>query len=116
MTIPKNGCLLRVFVGETDHVGGRPLYEAIVQRARADGLAGATVYRGFMGFGAHSRIHTAKLLELSADLPVVIEIVDARDKVDAFIHHIEPMIGDGLVTIEPIEVLMYRAKPQEPRE
>ena len=111
--IPKDGRLLRVFVGETDKADGKPLYEAIVQRARADGLAGATVIRGFMGFGAHSRIHTAKLLELSADLPIVIEIVDAADKIEAFLQDIEPMIGDGLVTVERVDVRVYRAHRRE---
>jgi PII-like signaling protein len=110
MTIPKNGRLLRVFVGESDKCDGKPLYEAIVQRARSQGMAGATVLRGFMGFGAHSRIHTAKLLDLSQDLPIVVEIVDAPEKVDAFVQHIEPMIGDGLMMVEAVDVLVYRAK------
>src|SRR5256886_7489613 len=85
MSLPTEGKLLRIFVGEADHWHGKPLYEAIVLEARKRGLAGATVIKGFMGFGAHSRIHTAKLLELSQDLPIVIEIVDAPDKIEAFV-------------------------------
>ena len=100
--------LLRVFMGESDKWHGAPLYEAIVLEARKRGLAGATVMRGFMGFGAHSRIHTAKLLELSQDLPIVIEIVDAPDKIEAFMPDLEQMVGDGLITLERAEVLLYR--------
>ena len=96
MTIPSEGKLLRIFLGEADRWHGQPLYEAIVLEARKRGLAGATAIKGFMGFGAHSRIHTAKLLELSQDLPIVIEIVDASEN------------GDGLITLEPAEVLLYR--------
>ncbi len=106
--IPSEGQLLRVFIGEGDHWHGRPLYEAIVLEARTRGLAGATVIKGFMGYGAHSRIHTAKLLDLSQDLPIVIEIVDAREKIEAFLPVIEQMIGDGLVTLERANVLLYR--------
>jgi PII-like signaling protein len=108
MKIPENGCLLRIFIGEADHWHGKPLYEAIVLEARKRGLAGATVVKGFMGFGAHSRIHTAKLLELSQDLPIVIEIVDAPEKIEAFMPDLEAMVGDGLITLERAEVLLYR--------
>jgi PII-like signaling protein len=108
MTIPTEGKLLRIFIGEGDRWDGRPLYEAIVLEARKRGLAGATVVKGFMGFGAHSRIHTAKLLELSQDLPIVIEIVDAPDKIEAFMPDLERMVGDGLITLERAEVLLYR--------
>jgi PII-like signaling protein len=108
VTIPSEGKLLRIFIGEADHWRGRPLYEAIVLEARRRGLAGATVIKGFMGFGAHSRIHTAKLLELSQDLPIVIEIVDAPDKIEAFMPDLEAMVGDGLITLERAEVLLYR--------
>ena len=97
-----------MFIGESDRWEGRPLYEAIVLEARKRGLAGATVTKGVMGFGAHSRIHTAKLLELSQDLPMVVEIVDAPDKIDAFMPDLEKMVGDGLITIERAEVLLYR--------
>jgi len=108
MTIPTEGKLIRIFIGESDHCEGRPLYEAIVVAARRSGLAGATVLKGFMGFGAHSRIHTAKLLELSQDLPIVVEIVDAPEKIEAFLPELERMVGDGLITLERAEVLLYR--------
>jgi PII-like signaling protein len=108
MSLPTEGKLLRIFVGEGDRWHGRPLYEAIVLEARQRGLAGATVIKGFMGFGAHSRIHTAKLLELSQDLPIVIEIVDAPEKIEAFMPDLEQMVGDGLITLERAEVLLYR--------
>jgi PII-like signaling protein len=110
MSLPSKGKLLRIFIGESDHWEGRPLYEAIVLEAKKRGLAGATVIKGFMGFGAASRIHTAKLLELSEDLPIVIEIVDAPEKIEAFIPEVDRMMGDGLITIEPAEVLLYRTR------
>ncbi len=110
MTLPTEGKLLRIFVGESDHWHGRPLYEAIILEARKRGLAGATAIKGFMGFGAHSRIHTAKLLELSQDLPIVVEIVDAPEKIEAFMPDLEQMVGDGLITLERAEVLLYRPK------
>ena len=100
--------MLRIFVGEADRWHGKPLYEAIVLEARRRGLAGATVVKGFMGFGAHSRIHTAKLLELSQDLPIIVEIVDAADRIEAFMPDLESMVGDGLITLERAEVLLYR--------
>jgi uncharacterized protein len=106
--IPTEGKLLRIFVGEADRWNGKPLYEAIVFEARTRGLAGATVIKGFMGFGAHSRLHTAKLLELSQDLPIIVEIVDAAEKIEAFMPDLEKMVGDGLITIERAEVLLYR--------
>ena len=108
MTIPSEGKLIRIFIGESDRWEGRPLYEAIVVAARRNGLAGATVVKGFMGYGAHSRIHTAKLLELSQDLPIVVEIVDAPEKIEAFMPELERMVGDGLITLERAEVLLYR--------
>ncbi len=100
--------LLRVFVGESDRHDGRPLYESIVQAARAAGLAGATVLRGILGFGAHSRIHSAKILRLSEDLPVVIEIVDSPERIAGFLPRLDEMIGEGLVTLERVRVLTYR--------
>jgi PII-like signaling protein len=109
MTIPTEGQLLRIFVGEADRWEGKPLYEAIVEAARRQGLAGATVWKGFMGFGAHSRMHTAKILRLSEDLPIVIEIVDAAEKIRAFLPALDVMVTEGLVTLERAEVLMYRA-------
>ena len=108
MSLPTEGKLLRIFIGEADRWEGRPLYEAVVLEARKRGLAGATVVKGFMGFGAHSRIHTAKLLELSQDLPIIIEIVDAPEKIEAFLPDLEAMVGDGLITLERAEVLLYR--------
>src|SRR5436309_15873191 len=98
MSLPAEGKLLRIFVGEADHWHGKPLYEAIVVEARTRGLAGATVIKGFMGFGAHSRIHTAKLLELSQDLPIIIEIVDASEKIEAFMPGMEAWVGDGWIS------------------
>lgn len=100
--------LLRIFIGESDRYGGRPLYEAIVLEARRRGLAGATVLRGVMGFGAHSQVHTAKILQLSQDLPVVVEIVDTEEKVQAFLPVLDGMLREGLVTLERVEVIWYR--------
>lgn len=108
MKIPEQGWLLRVFVGESDAWQGRPLYEAIVLKARELHLAGATVLRGVMGFGANSRLHTAKILRLSEDLPMVVEIVDEREKIDQLIPFIDEVVGEGLVTLEPVEVIRYR--------
>ncbi len=109
MKIPEQGYLLRVFIGEADKWHGRPLYEAIVMRARELHLAGATVLRGPMGFGAKSRLHTAKVLRLSEDLPIVIEIVDSREKIDMLIPHLDEMVTDGLVRLEKVQVIKYRA-------
>ena len=108
MKIPEDGYLLRVFIGESDKLGHLPLYEAIVLKAREAGLAGATVLRGVMGFGKHSVLHTAKILRLSEDLPMVVEIVDSREKVESFLPQLDEMITDGLVTLEPIKVLQYK--------
>lgn len=108
MNIPEEGVLLRVFVGETDRFEGRPLYEQIVLRARELGLAGATVVRGIMGFGAASRIHTTKLLRLSEDLPVVIEIVDSEEKIERLLPFLDDAVTEGLVTIERARILTYR--------
>lgn len=110
MHIPQEGQLLRIFIGETDKYGGRPLYEWIVLEAKAKGLAGATVLRGMMGFGAHSRIHTSKILRLSEDLPIIIEIVDTHEKLQAFLGHIDKAIGEGLATLEKADVQFYRHK------
>jgi PII-like signaling protein len=109
MKVPENGVLLRIFIGESDKEPGRdrPLYEAIVRKARESHLAGATVLRGPMGFGRHSRVHTAKLLELSTDLPVVIEIVDAEDKVEAFLPTVDELVTEGLVTLEAVRIVRY---------
>ena len=109
MQIPEDGYLLRIFVGESDKHGHHPLYEAIVLKAREQGLAGATVLRGLMGFGKHSILHTAKILRLSEDLPMVIEIVDSLEKIEKFLPVLDEMITDGLVTLEEIRVIHYRA-------
>ena len=109
MQIPEDGYLLRIFVGESDKVGHRPLYEVIVLKAREQGLAGATVLRGLMGFGKHSTLHTAKILRLSEDLPMVVEIVDSLEKIEAFLPLLDEMITDGLVTLEKVRVIQYRA-------
>jgi PII-like signaling protein len=107
MQIPQDAALLRIFIGEADRHDGRPLGEAIVLKAREQKLAGATMLRGPMGFGHSSHLHTSKILRLSEDLPVVIEIVDGQDKIDAFLPVLDGMIGSGLVTIEKVKVLRY---------
>ena len=107
MHVPREAVLLRIFIGEDDRIKGRPLYEAIVLKAREAGLAGATVLRGPMGFGKSSTLHTAKVLRLSEDLPIVIEIVDTQEKIDAFVPLLDPMMGSGLVTLERVQVLQY---------
>jgi PII-like signaling protein len=111
VVIPKHGKLLRIFVGESDRHEGMPLHEWIVRKAREHGLAGATVLRGLEGFGAHSRLHTAKILRLSSDLPVVIEIVDAEDRIESFFPVIDAAIREGLATVEKVEVRFYRSGP-----
>jgi len=108
MTITENGVLLRVFIGESDRFQGAPLYEAIVQKVRELGLAGATVLRGSEGFGAHSVVHKSSLLEMSTDLPIVIEVVDTAEKVQLLIPHLEKMVPEGMVTVEYVQILMYR--------
>jgi PII-like signaling protein len=108
MILPEEGSLLRIFIGESDKHAGRPLYEWIVQAARANGLAGATVLRGLMGYGLGSRIHTAKIERLSQDLPIVIEIVDTREKLEAFLPIIDAAIPEGLATLEKAQVRFYR--------
>ncbi len=107
--LPEDGCLLRIFLGESDKWEGVPLYEAIVLKARELHLAGATVLRGPMGFGASSRLHTAKVLRLSEDLPMIIEIVDSREKIDTLLPHVDEMVREGLVTLEKVQVIKYRA-------
>jgi PII-like signaling protein len=108
MKLPREAKLLRIFIGESDKYKGRPLYEAIVEEARRRHLAGATVLRGPLGYGASSRIHTAKILRLSEDLPMVIEIVDEEEKIHAFLPDLDEMMGEGLVTMEKVEVIFYR--------
>jgi uncharacterized protein len=109
MKLPESGVLLRIFIGESDKDPShdRPLYEAIVRRAREAHLAGATVLRGPMGFGRHSRVHTAKLLELSTDLPILIEIVDSEENVNAFLPIVDELVTEGLVTLEAVRIVRY---------
>ena len=110
MKLIGEGKLLRIFVGESDRWDGRPLYEAIVHQARAMGLAGATVLRGIEGFGASSVVHTSRILRLSEDLPMVIEIVDSADRIDAFLEATEAMVEEGLVTLERVDILKYQGR------
>ena len=107
MQLPRQAVLLRFFIGEDDKDGGRPLYESIVLKAREMHLAGATVLRGPMGFGHSSRLHTAKILRLSGDLPLVIEIVDAEDRIEAFLPVLDAIMTSGLITLEKVQVLQY---------
>lgn len=110
MNVPRDAMLLRIFIGEDDKFDGRPLHEAIVLKAREEHLAGATVLRGPLGFGHSSRLHTAKILRLSEDLPVVIEIIDLPEKIEAFLPVLDGMMGSGLVTLEKVQVLQYGTK------
>ena len=107
MQVPRNAVLLRIFIGEDDRFEHQPLYEAIVLKAREQHLAGATVLRGPMGFGHSSRLHTAKILRLSEDLPFVIEIVDSEEQINAFLPVLDKIMGSGLVTMEKVQVLQY---------
>jgi PII-like signaling protein len=108
MELPREGCLLRIFIGESDRHDGRPLYEWLVRKARESHLAGATVLRGMMGFGAHSRLHTFRIERLSEDLPIVVEIVDTREKLEAFLALVDGAIAEGLATLEKAHVHFYR--------
>ncbi len=109
MKIEGEGQLLRIFIGENDHWEGRPLHEAIILKAREAGLAGATAIRGLMGFGANSRIHTTKILRLSDDLPIIIEIVDKPDKIQEILPVLDKMIGEGMITLEKVNIVAYRS-------
>jgi uncharacterized protein len=113
MEVPREAVLLRIFIGENRRFHHLPLYEAIVLKAREMHLAGATVLRGPMGFGKSSRLHVAKRFNISTDLPVVIELVDSREKIEAFLPVVDAMIDSGLVTLERAEVLDYRYKPRK---
>jgi len=104
------GKLVRVFIGESDTWHGKPLYQAIVERVREEGLAGATVVRGIEGFGADSRLHTSRILRLSEDLPVVIEIVDTEEQIARVLPLLDEMVGEGMVTLERVEIIAYRGK------
>lgn len=114
MKTPEDGKLLRIFVGESDRWHHQPLYEAIVLKARELGLAGATVLRGPMGYGANSHLHTAKILRLSMDLPMIIEIVDTEAKINLLLPALDEMVQEGLVTIEDVRVLKYRSNQNKP--
>lgn len=109
MSLPEEGYLLRIFIGESDKKDGSLLYEWLVRKAREEGLAGATVLRGMMGFGAHSRIHTFKIERLSEDLPIIIEIVDTKEKLEAFLDLIDDEIQEGLATLEKAYIRFYRS-------
>ncbi len=111
MKLPEDGTLLRIYIGDSDMHGGKPLHEAIVLKAREMHLAGATVLKGVMGFGKNSRMHTAKLLELSTDLPVVIEIIDTAGRIEGFMPVLDEMVKEGLVTLEAVRVVKYVAGP-----
>src|SRR5215831_906 len=111
MHLPHDAMLLRIFIGESDRWNHKPLYEAIVMKARESHLAGATVVRGLMGFGKSSRVHTAKILRLSMDLPLIIEIVDTEEKLNAFLPTLDEMMKGGLVTLEKVRVIDYRGAP-----
>jgi PII-like signaling protein len=108
MDIPSQGVLLRIFIGDSDRWHGKSLHLALVEEARRQGLAGATVLRGMEGFGAHSRIHTTRLVELTSDLPIVVEFVDAEEKIQGFLPTVEAMVREGLVTWERVNVIVYR--------
>ena len=108
MRLPEEAELLRIFIGESDRYHGQPLYEAIVLEARKRGMAGATVLRGVMGFGADSRMHTAKILRLSEDLPIIVEIVDKPERIAEFLPELDKMIEEGLITLERARVIAYR--------
>lgn len=116
MILPTHGQLLRIFIGESDRHDGLPLYEWIVQEARRVGLAGATVLRGLQGFGAHSRVHTARILRLSMDLPIVIEIIDTQEKIEAFLPVIDGLITEGMATLERVEIRLYRSGETTPQK
>jgi len=109
MKLPAEGKLLRIFIGEADKWQGKPLYEEIIFLAKQKGMAGATAIKGFMGFGCKSHMHTAKIMRLSEDLPIIIEIVDSEEKITAFIPSLDAMVKEGLITLEKANVIMYRA-------
>ncbi len=110
MKLEGDGKLLRIFIGESDKHGRKPLYQAIVEMLREEGMAGATVLRGVEGFGANSHLHTARILRLSEDLPIVIEVADTAEKIEAIMPKLDEMVTDGMVTLERVEVVTYRAQ------
>ncbi len=109
MKLEGSGKLLRIFVGESDRHGVQPLYTAIVEKARARGIAGATVFKGIEGFGAHSVVHAARVMDLSTDLPVLIEMVDTEERIRAFLPELDALVTEGLITLETVEIIRYRA-------
>ncbi|MEX1264561.1 MAG: DUF190 domain-containing protein [Actinomycetota bacterium] len=113
MRFSGEGKLLRIFIGESDYFDGKPLYQALVERARKEGLAGATVIRGIEGYGASSHLHTSRILRLSEDLPIIIEIVDTAENVERILPMVDEMVSDGMVTVERVEVLTYRARSRK---
>lgn len=114
MKLEGSGKLLRIFVGESDRSGAQPLYTAIVERARASGLGGATVFKGIEGFGGHSVVHAARVFDLSTDLPVLIELVDTEEKIRAFVPILDEMVHEGMITMESVEVIRYKSgSPKE---
>jgi PII-like signaling protein len=115
MRIDGPALLARIYIGEADHHDGRPLYQVIVERLRERGLAGVTVLRGIEGFGANARLHTTRLLRLSEDLPILIELVDREDRVRGILPELDELVGDGLITLEKVEVIAYRGRgPADP--
>ncbi|MEX1117732.1 MAG: DUF190 domain-containing protein [Terrimicrobiaceae bacterium] len=116
MTLPKDAMRLRIHIGESDRWNHQPLYEALTLKARELGLAGATVLRSPMGFGASSKVHTAKILQLSSDLPVIIEVVDTEEKLNSFLSVLEDMLDGGLVTLEKVQVIHYRPRKDRPKD
>ncbi|MEX0991715.1 MAG: DUF190 domain-containing protein [Actinomycetota bacterium] len=113
MKFEGEGKLLRIFIGESDHWDHKPLYEEIVRRARAEGLAGATVLRGIEGFGKSSRLHTTRLLSMSEDLPVVIELVDTAERIDHILPILDELVAEGMMTVEPVHVIAYRGRGEQ---
>ncbi len=110
MKLPEEGVLLRIFIGEADTIKGKPLYEVILLKAKDLGLAGVTVLKGIMGFGAHTRIHTSKVLRLSEDLPIVIEIIDREEKIEEIQPFLDEVVQEGLITKEKVKVIKYRSR------
>jgi uncharacterized protein len=112
MELPQDSLLLRIFIGEKDQYEGQPLFKALVLKARAMHLAGATVFRGPLGFGRSSQLHTSGILRLSFDLPMVIEIIDTEEKIESFVAQIESMVGGGLITVERVQAIFYKGRKE----
>jgi hypothetical protein len=110
MKLEGTGLLVRIYIGESDQHDGRPLYQAIVERLRERGVAGATVLRGIEGFGAHARLHTTRLLRLSEDLPILVEVVDSEERIGRILPELDAMVRDGLITMERVQIIAYRSR------